>query len=96
MCLAKLYLKPNHNLLIVWFTKKMTVVVTLPEFKSWHVKHQNACPWLTHARVTTLQLVLALLGNISSSFGQFEFIKVGKSFPCDNNAKLMCLMNETI
>ena len=37
--------------------------------------NQANCPWLTHACVTTMQPVFALLGNISSNFDYQEFLK---------------------
>ena len=74
----------------------MEVVVTLPEFKFWHVKHQANYHWLTHACVATLKPVLALLGKIRSNFGHHEFLKAGDSLPCNKHTKLMCLMNGTI
>ena len=74
----------------------MEAVATLPKFKAWHMKHQAACSWLTHACVATLQPVFAFLDNIKSNFDHDEFLKSGESLPCDKHEKLMHLMNELI
>ena len=81
MCLARLQLKSNHNPLIGYFSKQMEAAVTLPEFKSWHMKNQANFYWSSHARITSLQPVFALLSSISSNFDDQELLKLGDNPP---------------
>ena len=74
----------------------MEAVVTLPEFKYWHVKHQANCPWLTHAHVATIKLVLVLLGNVRSNFYNQEFLKAGDRLPYEKHSRLTRLVNENL
>ena len=76
--------------------QQIEATATLQDFKSCYMKHQSNCPWLTHARVATMQPVVVLLGNIRLNFYNQEFLKAGVILPYDKHARLMQLVKGTL
>ena len=76
--------------------QQMAALCTLSELNDCHIKHQTTFLWLMHACVAALQPTHAFLGNISSNFDYYEFLKVGDSLPYEKHAKLIRLINDTI